>query len=66
MSVFFPYSPSVIATYFASLFNLSLSSLTDYESLVITLLSNIYFFLYWFIIVYICLKIFNRIWERMF
>ena len=51
MSVFFPYSPSVIATYFASLFNLSLSSLTDYESLVITLLSNIYFFLYWFIIV---------------
>lgn len=66
MSIFFPYAPSVIIDYFLTTFNLSLSSLTDYESAIITLLSNIYFFVYWFIIIYFSLKIFNRIWERLF
>lgn len=66
MSIFFPYSPTVVLGYLADKFSLTLSSLSSFETLVITLLSNIYFFVYWFIVVYIALKIFNRIWERIF
>lgn len=66
MSIFLPYSPSVVIKYFTTLFSLELTTLTSYESLVITILANIYFFIYWFIIVYFSLKIFNRIWERFF
>lgn len=66
MSIFLPYSPSVVIKYFTTLFSLELTTLTSYEALVITILANIYFFIYWFIIVYFSLKIFNRIWERFF
>lgn len=64
MSLFFPYSVSQVLDHFSTLYNLDLSQLTDYESLAITIFANIYFFLFWFIIVYFSLKIFNRIWER--
>ena len=52
MSIFLPYSPTVVIETLANWFNLDLSSLTSYESLIITLLSNLYFFVFWFFIIY--------------
>lgn len=66
MSMVFPYSPSVVLNYFTSMFSLDLTTLSAYESLILTILSNLYFFIYWGFIIYISLKIFNRIWERFF
>ena len=66
MSIFFPYSPEVVKTYFTESFNIVLTDLTSYEELIITLISNIYFFIFWGFVIYIALKIFNRIWERFF
>lgn len=66
MSIFLPYSPTVVMDYFTNLFSLDLSVLTTYESLIITIIANLYFFVYWFVIIYFSLKIFNRIWERFF
>jgi len=66
MSIIFPYSPSVVLNYFTSMFSLDLTTLSAYESLILTILSNLYFFIYWGFIIYIALKIFNRIWERFF
>ena len=66
MSILFPYSPSVVLNYFTSMFSLDLTTLSTYESLILTILSNLYFFIYWGFIIYISLKIFNRIWERFF
>lgn len=66
MSIFLPYSVDIVINYFTSLFNIDLTTLTSYESLIITILANIYFFIYWGFIIYIALKIFNRIWERFF
>ena len=66
MSIFFPYSPTFVIDYFTSLFSLDLSALTIYESLIVTIIANLYFFVYWFVIIYFSLKIFNRIWERFF
>lgn len=64
MSLFFPYSPTILLDYFSTLFNLDLSSLTSFEIMVLTILTNLYFFGFWFFICYFSLKIFNRIWER--
>lgn len=66
MSIFIPYSPTQVLNYFISLFNLDFSSLSSYETCMITILSNLYFFIIWGLIVYFSLKIFNRIWERFF
>ena len=66
MSIIFPYSSSVVLNYFTSMFSLDLTTLSTYESLILTILSNLYFFIYWGFIIYIALKIFNRIWERFF
>ena len=66
MSFFIPYSPSIVIEYFTEAFEINLTSLTSYETLIVTILSNIYFFLFWGCIVYFALKIFNRIWERLF
>lgn len=66
MSFVLPYNPSSILQYFSNLFSLDFTSLTSYETLIITILSNIYFFIFWFVIIYFSLKIFNRIWERFF
>lgn len=66
MSIFLPYNPTFVLNYFSTLFNIDLSSLSSYESLNLTILSNLYFFIYWFVIIYFSLKIFNRIWERFF
>ena len=64
MSIFIPYSVNDVIIHFSALYDLSLTSLTDYQLLILTLISNIYFFVFWFFIIYFSLKIFNRIWER--
>ena len=66
MSLFFPYTPTQIITYIADLFTIDLSQLSAYETTMLTIFSNLYFFIIWFIIAYYSLKIFNRIWERLF
>lgn len=66
MSFIFPYNPSIVINSFTELFSINLTELSSYETLMLTILSNIYFFLFWFIIVYFSLKIINRIWERFF
>lgn len=66
MSIFLPYTPEIVLNYYSTLFSIDLTSLTSYETLTITILSNLYFYIYWFFIIYISLKIFNRIWERFF
>ncbi len=66
MSIFLPYSPTVVIETLANWFSLDLSSLTSYESLIITLLSNLYFFVFWFFIIYFVLKGINRVYERIF
>lgn len=66
MSIFLPYSIDLVKNYFATKFSIDLTALTVYEQLSITIFANIYFFVYWFFVIYIALKIFNRIWERVF
>ena len=66
MSIFLPYNPTIIVEYFTNLFNLDLTTLSSYEIIILTILSNIYFFVFWGVIIYFSLKIFNRIWERFF
>lgn len=66
MSIFIPYSVSSVIDYFTTTFSLDLTTLTNYETLTLTLYANLYFFVFWFFIIYFALKIFNRIWERFF
>lgn len=66
MSIFLPYSPDIVVSTFTTWFSLDLTTLTNFESLVLTLLSNIYFFGFWFFILYFTLKGFNRVYERIF
>jgi hypothetical protein len=66
MSIFLPYSVEQVVTYFTTLYNLDLSTLTSYQTLILNILANAYFFLYWFFIIYFSIKLFNRVWERIF
>lgn len=66
MSIFIPYSPGEVNQHFTTLFSLNLTELTSYQTLIVTLIANVYFFMFWFIIVYFALKLFNRVWERFF
>lgn len=66
MSFFLPYNPSSVIQHFTDLFSLDLTTLTSYETMILTILSNLYFFIFWGLIIYFSLKIFNRIWERFF
>ena len=66
MSFFIPYNSSSVIEYFTNLFSLNLTELSSYETLIITFLANIYFLLFWGFIIYFALKIFNRIWEKIF
>jgi len=66
MSIFIPYSVDLVIEHFTTLYSIDLSTLTSYETLVVTLLSNLYFLVFWGFIIYFSLKIFNRIWERFF
>ena len=66
MSIFIPYSPEVVITTFSTWFSLDLTTLTDYQSLILCIISNLYFFAFWFFIMYFVLKGFNRVYERIF
>lgn len=66
MSIFLPYSPDVVITTFTSWFSLDLSLLTDYQTLILTILANIYFFGFWFFVMFFVLKGLNRVYERLF
>ena len=66
MSIFFPYSPEVVINTFTTLFSIDLTSLTTYETIIITILANAYFFGFWFFVLYFILKGFNRVYERIF
>ena len=66
MSIFLPYSVNQVIEYFTTLYSLDLTSLTSYQTLILNIIANAYFFLFWFVIIYFSLKIFNRIWERFF
>lgn len=66
MSIFLPYSVEQVITYFTTLYNLDLSTLTSYQTLILNIVANAYFFLYWFFIIYFSIKLFNRVWERLF
>ncbi len=66
MSIFLPYSVEQVITYFTTLYNLDLSTLTSYQTLILNIVANAYFFLYWFFIIYFSIKLFNRVWERIF
>lgn len=66
MSIFLPYSVEQVVTYFTTLYNLDLSTLTSYQTLILNILANAYFFLFWGLVIYFSLKLFNRVWERLF
>lgn len=66
MSIFLPYSVNQVIEYFTTLYSLDLTSLSSYQILILNIIANAYFFLFWFVIIYFSLKIFNRIWERFF
>ena len=63
---FLPYSVEQVITYFTTLYNLDLSTLTSYQTLILNILANAYFFLYWGFVIYFAIKLFNRVWERIF
>ena len=66
MSIFLPYNIEFVIQYFTNLYSIDLTTLTSYESLIITLIANLYFLIYWGIVIYFVLKLFNRVWERFF
>ena len=66
MSIFLPYSPDIVISTFTTWFSLELTTLTNFETLILTLVSNIYFFGFWFFILYFTLKGLNRVYERIF
>ena len=66
MSIFLPYSVEQVITYFTTLYNLDLTTLTPYQTLILNIVANAYFFLFWGVIIYFSIKLFNRVWERIF
>lgn len=66
MSIFFPYDTTTVLSTLTDVFGVPISSLSEFEVLITTIIVNLYFFIFWFIIIYFALKLFNRIWERFF
>lgn len=66
VSIFFPYSPEVVMSTFTTWFSLDLTTLTSSETLIITILTNFYFFGFWFFIIHFSIKGLNRVYERIF
>ena len=66
MSIFIPYDLSKIVEYFSTNFNLELSSLDNFQQFCVILFSNLYFFTFWFFVIYFALKLFNRIYYKLF
>jgi len=65
MSIFIPYNIIEVETTFERWFNISLINLTDYQSIMLTLMANIYFFGFWFFVIYFSLKGLNWVYERL-
>lgn len=65
MSIFLPYDVTAVILKFSEWFNLDLSELTDFESIVITMLANIYFFIFWGFILWCIIKSLNWVYERL-
>lgn len=66
LSIFLPYSIDTVISTFTTWFNLDLTTLTSFESIVITILVNAYFFGFWSFILYFTLKGFYKIYEKLF
>ena len=66
MSIFLPYNVTEIISKFSEWFSLDLSNLTAYENTVITMLANMYFFIFWGFILWCILKGLNWVYERIF
>lgn len=66
MSIFLPYGVTEVITKFTNWFNLDLSNITDYESIILTILTNIYFFIFWGFILWCIIKSLNWVYERLF
>ena len=66
MSIFLPYSVTEVITKFSEWFSLDLSNLTANESIILTMLANIYFVLFWWFIIWCILKGINWVYERLF
>lgn len=66
MSIFLPYSPDIVINTFTTWFSLDLTTLSSYQTITLTLLSNAYFFGFWFFMLYFIIKGFNRVYERIF
>ena len=60
MSIFIPYNPQVVIETFSTWFSLDLTTLSDYQSLLLCIISNLYFFAFWFFIMYFVLKGFKK------
>lgn len=66
LSIFIPYSPELVIETFTTWFSLDLTLLTGYQSMILTLLANAYFFGFWFFILYFTIKGFNKIYQKIF
>lgn len=66
MSIFFPYNINTVLNTFTSWFSIDLTNLSSFESLTITILANLYFFVFWFFILWCVLKSLNWVYERLF
>lgn len=64
--IFLPYDLTDIISFFSDKFSLDLSSLSNFESSLVLILSNAYFFVFWFFIIYFSLKGLNWVYERIF
>lgn len=65
MSIFLPYSVTEVISKFSEWFSLDLSNLTAYENIVLTMLANMYFFIFWGFILWCILKGLNWVYERL-
>ena len=65
MSIFIPYNIDDVILAFTKWYSLDLSNLTGYQQAMLTLVSNIYFFGFWFFIIYFSLKSLNWVYERL-
>lgn len=66
MSIFLPYNVTEVIAKFSEWFSLDLSNLTAYENIVLTMLANMYFFIFWGFILWCILKSLNWVYERLF
>lgn len=66
MSIFLPYSVTEVVTKFSEWFSLDLSGLSNFESICLTMLANLYFIVSWWLILWCIFKGINWVYERLF